>query len=297
MNRLISGIWVVVLLLGGGRVHGDEHSLVSDVCQDCIEPLIDDCCCVDGHELFANMEAVFLRYFRADGLRLAPATNANARVTFDFEASPRLTLGRRSCDGLGLRVRWWNYDHAAAPAIANEFLRVDMFTLDLELFDVIQPTCNSELEFSAGVRYVDFEEYLQNGQLLKIATNALGGTVGAEFRRTTSAGGWFYARGRGGVLLGDRTVDDTDAGTLAALYQLNDTVPSFLDLGFGYQLEHCLPSGKLLRFRAGGELQKWFDLTEGIAINLNTSATRFETFAGPGAVGFGGFGIGVELCH
>ena len=56
---------------------------------------------------FGMAEVTFFRYGRADGARMG-STDPGEDAPFDFEASPRLTLGYMGDDGFGARLRYWD---------------------------------------------------------------------------------------------------------------------------------------------------------------------------------------------
>ncbi len=69
------------------------------------------CCCCDQSGWIFGAEATFFKYHRTDGVRYGGGNLDETQ--FDYNVSPRLTLGYVNCDGLGIRVRYWNYDQTA----------------------------------------------------------------------------------------------------------------------------------------------------------------------------------------
>src|SRR5688572_6570612 len=110
-------------------------------CGDC--GACDECCdsCSGTGGLVFVAEAAFFRYHRADGVRIGD-DEGDDDVEFDFEASPRITLGYAGSDGLGVRVRWWEYDEEAESFDGQGEMVVDTYTFDVELFDTVQLDCN-----------------------------------------------------------------------------------------------------------------------------------------------------------
>ena len=130
-------------------------------------PEYDDCACQDvcgiqtdclgsHHGVFFNGEATFFRYHRADGM-LVQGVPGDV-VEYGFQASPRLTIGYGAADGLGVRARWWQYDHEERSSGGNDF-SVDTYNIDFEVFQEICLNYCTTLELFAGIRYNEFEEF------------------------------------------------------------------------------------------------------------------------------------------
>src|SRR5205085_11483622 len=83
----------------------------------------DSCCHSTG--IWASAELMWFKYHRADGARVSnETTNAAAvpgddDVTFDFEATPRFTVGYVRDDGLGVRARYWDFRHTQANGVGT----------------------------------------------------------------------------------------------------------------------------------------------------------------------------------
>lgn len=105
---------------------------------------------------------------------------------YDLELTPRVFLGWRHCDGVGLRATWWHFDNDAAPAVGSpvdtgfgrishpEFEDVDISTGDFE--DLFTGTshlnaysidleatmetefCGWDLGVAGGIRYAFAEQ-------------------------------------------------------------------------------------------------------------------------------------------
>ena len=77
-------------------------------------------CCSNRGTFFGEFESTFFRYHRANGVLIGmPGATAETQVEFDFEHAPRITLGYISAGGLGVRARWWHYDHRESAMDAN----------------------------------------------------------------------------------------------------------------------------------------------------------------------------------
>lgn len=238
------------------------------------------CCCQSGSLVF-DLEGTFFRYHRADGVQ-----DAANQIEFGFELSPRITLGYQTGDGLGVRLRYWDYDHNARSG--NDVITVDTFTLDAEWFRKLQLACDTTLEFSSGIRYLDFSETLLFNTA---ATNedtsfsAPGLLAGLQVNQRV-LGGEIYARARGSLLMSDKR---RSAGAASVLDF--DTTHAITELSTGYQVSYCLASGAILDLRAGVEMQNWTNLS----VSNNTSLLSVDDI--PTDVGFGGFVIGAGLTY
>ena len=78
--------------------------------------------CGRGGGFSAGAELAFLKPYNGDGMgivsvfALAGTANVGA-VDTDFDAAPRVWLAYQNCDGLGVRVRYWQFDQVyTAPA-------------------------------------------------------------------------------------------------------------------------------------------------------------------------------------
>lgn len=274
-------------------------------CGSCCES-----CCTGS--LFANVEATFFRYHRADGVRTGDAVNPNFITEFGFELAPRVTVGYVGCDGLGVSLRWWDYNHNNPAAnAANQGVGVDTYTIDFEVFENIQLSCATSMQVSFGIRYNDFEETIVDTDTLRNIITAWGGIGAVEFRRQLGAGllsgcndccggnnGAVYGRLRGGILMSDRQVNDLTSATFPRVYDMHDVVVGVAEIAFGYEVSQCLSTGQVLTLRAGVEWQMWLDYVEGLDVVLPAAAAAQQAsnaFEGPTSIGFGGFVVGAGL--
>ena len=100
------------------------------------DPCCGNCCdvncgnavgCCGKPAIYAGFESVIVmpRFDRNVAFStLTEDNNLNRSISetefdYDFEFSPRVFFGWRHQDNVGLRVTWWQYDHAAATASAN----------------------------------------------------------------------------------------------------------------------------------------------------------------------------------
>jgi hypothetical protein len=259
----------------------------------CFEP----CCHPSG--LWASAELMFFRYHRADGTR--EGVLANEFNEFDFETTPRITVGWVNCDGLGVRARYWEFDHNAPVAGPDPLvidrepasLCVDTYTLDFEVFDTFCLNRNWDLELAAGIRYNEFLEVMSDDEgdnVIEDRLNSFSGfgiVVSAEVRRLVGCNGAVFARARASILMDDKDIFN-DSGTQQV--RLRDVTVGTTELAFGYDYVVPMCDGAYAFLRLQAEWQNWYNYSSGFEDTANT-----EDFAGPADVGFGGFGVGIGI--
>jgi len=246
----------------------------------------DDGCDTDcGRSFVADFEATFFRYHRSGGVQVGD--DADELTEFDYELAPRITLGVVNDEGLGGRIRWWDYNEdATAPA--GGFVSVDTYTLDFEVFQNVHLCNNASVEFSGGVRYVDFVEIMDDdSDIVFNAFEGLGGVVGAKVRLESSFG-TLYGGARFALIGDDKVFDDVDPGIDTHL----DVITSMTEIGTGVEFNRCLSSGATLTGRAGFEWQIWENFVEGKDVGNDQFG---DFFGGGGDAGFVGFVLGLAL--
>lgn len=237
-------------------------------------------------------ESLFLKYSRADGIRVGTA--AGEQGSSDFEATGRFTAGLVLGDGVGLRTRWWEYDHVT-PALegGSSQLGVDTYNVDIELFDTVNWGRNWSAELSAGLRYNHFVEEMRDGpetppncdRLNRF--NGWGGIAAIEVRRQMWDIGNIFVRTRGGYLYGDRTIANNESGNPPVFINSNTAV---LELAIGADYKREMSNGTILVARAFYEWQNWLDYSSSFE-----DPQEDEDFGGSSNVGFNGFGFSVGL--
>ncbi len=274
-------------------------------CTGCTQPSA-----VTTPKLHADAEFLFMRYYRADGVRTGyvnAGTGAPEDIDFDHDLAPRFTLAYGGSGELGARVRYWQFDQTAGPVNGGSTsqLDVDTYSLDFELFERRRLAPQWTVEFSGGLRYTDFSEVMLDNSL-PIGTNTIsnqvdgwGGLVGAELTRSLSSRGNLYARTRLAILQDDHSVSyGVPSGTVPPFQQrqanLIDSTHTMLELGLGYEFRTQTRRGSILFARAGYEWQHWSNFSTSFTPAASNVALT-PTLAGPSDVGFGGFALGVGL--
>jgi hypothetical protein len=252
----------------------------------CFEP----CCHSSG--LWASAEWLFLRYHRADGVRVG--VDANEGVEFDFESTLRLTVGAVRDDGLGLRLRWWEFDHTeAAFEGGGSAMRVNTDTYDVEVFDTFCLNRNWDLEIAGGVRFLEFEETMQDipgdAETRFNYFTGFGVLTSAELRRVIGQNGNLWLRARSAILMDDKDIFNTSGAQQELLL---DVTVGITELAFGYDFVTPLQNGAYAFAGVQAEWQNWYNFSSGFEDTANN-----EDFAGPADVGFGGYGLRVGVAR
>jgi hypothetical protein len=245
---------------------------VDDVADDCGKGCCDVCC--DQSSFIFGAEVTFFKFHEANGVNDADFNDAS----FDRDANLRLTAGYVGCDGLGARVRYWEYDESAL-SVANNPIFVDTYTLDFEVFQQIELGSCTCVEVFGGLRYNEFDFFRDDGAIAddQHAFDGLGGIIGLEVHRDLCNGLGLYARLRE-VIMAD------DANFFGAGGEENDTIRPVTEIALGVSYTSCNWS-----LRAGYEWQVWGNYVESAgATNLDFEATD---------IGFAGFVVGAQYAY
>jgi len=267
---------------GGGAV---GCSSCGDSCCDLGCGGCDPCCRPAG--VIGGAEIAFLKFHESLGTRGADGTDLDP----GYDPAYRLWAGYQGSDGLGWRVRYWEFDHttSAAGAIAGttDALGVDTYVLDLEFIDSMNLGCNWDASWFGGFRYVEFDQ-------LRVATEnttglvvnghefdnaAYGLTLGGELRRCIGYGLAGFVNARGSVLFGDQSEYDE----LGLIDEELNNIYYMWEAQAGVQWTRELEMGGYLFARAAAEVQYWD----------NFVGEPF--FDGGESVGFGGLSLSAGI--
>jgi hypothetical protein len=165
---------------------------------------------------------------------------------FNYEAGYRLWASWQRADGLGVRVRYFDYAQTAANGD-----NIDIDTLDFEVMDSIQLGCNWTLVVAGGIRLIDLDSNAaDNGTDI---FHGFGPVASAELYRTINCNTQLYAISRYSILIDD--------GTNAARGE-QDVCMSTLELQLGIQRTRELANGALGFGRVGWEAQQYDDASD-----------------------------------
>jgi hypothetical protein len=201
---------------------------------------------------------------------------SSGTAQMNFNPAYRLTLGRQNADGLGARIRYFEFDRGAT-GVGND-IGVEARYFDAELTQAVDFR-RSSLLFSGGLRYAQYE-----------AANNL----------ATPAPTSFGFDGFGLTFSGQATRDLTKSGSLrmvstarwsavygnskfgAANTHVNDNLVNIFEINIGPQYRRQLRRGAYLTLGGGFEAQYW--------------SNAFTTTTMPSAdVGFAGFGSQIAI--
>lgn len=241
----------------------DDTSVAADYGKGCC-----DVCCDQSSFLF-QAEATFFKFLDQNGVE---DFNGNDG-TFDYNASPRLTLGYVGCDGLGARLRYWEYDQSTR-SVANQVIAVDTYYIDLEMFQAIELGSCTSVELSGGIRYNEFD--MDRSGARRDSFNGFGGMLAIEARRDIGCNLTAYGRFRQ-VLLSD------DFFASGASQDENDAIRANQEISLGVMYTNCNWT-----INAGYEWQMWQNYTRGVALNIDEETDD---------VGFAGFVVGAGYSY
>ncbi len=198
----------------GSNTCGCDQDCGGGTC-GCFEP----CCHSSG--IWAAGELLFLRYHRADGVRVGVNANLGDEEEFDFDMTPRLTVGWVRSDGLGGRIRYWEFDHNSNNDGDADSLDLDTYHWDVETFDTFCLNRNWNLEIAAGARYNEFREAMIDPGNAEVRFNSFSGygvLTSAELRRCIGTSGSIFARARGAILMSDKDIFNTQGAQQSACW-------------------------------------------------------------------------------
>ena len=264
-------------------------------CFDCIKP---------WGGLVMGAEATFLKPHDNLGVGISGETadgTGFADVEFGYELAPRVWLGYMQVDGLGFRLRWWEFDHTAqGPASGPLFVpdgadacavNYDTYVIDAEFTDTRNVADKWYLQATGGFRYVNYSQnYIPTAggaRLLDIDGNPLGtnidfsgeGLTGSlTVRRMVRSWASLFLTGRASVVMGDATVyANGEMDGLHTQIRQTDVLRYMWEGQMGGEVHLSTVGGSRLFARGALEVQNW------------------DGFNSDAAVGFSGFTAGVGM--
>lgn len=161
----------------------------------------------DDSGLFGSIEVTFLKP-RISGVQPAFGSGTGRMLDAEHETALRYVLGYKGESGLGLRARYWSFDHVAdfvAP-YAPAHLGINVQSADTEIVST-QNSQGTRFEFAAGVRYGKLE-YFNDGVTFfgagGVTFEGVGPTIAIDIRREVADTGLtLFGNLRGAALVGD----------------------------------------------------------------------------------------------
>ena len=248
-----------------------------DPMQDAPADVVMECCCCDSGGWIFGAEATFFKFLDSNGVNDFGGFALANRGRFDYEVNPRLTLGYAGCDGLGMRVRYWQYDENTLSNNGN-VISVDTYTIDFEVFQCIDLGSCTSVEISGGIRYNEFDMF-REGVVLdgNDSFQGFGGIVAIEANRQLNCNWSAYGRFRQVILS-----DDFFANQIGNDSEF-DGIRDVTEVALGINYHGCRWT-----LNAGYEWHLWSNYTRGTSANLDIETSD---------VGFAGFVLGAELSY
>jgi hypothetical protein len=211
----------------------------------------------------AGAQLVFVRPYFEEGITDSPS--------YDFNPSYRLLLGYQTDSGLGIRGRYWSFDHSAEDFTdpvdgGTERHSLDVAVVDLEITQFVS-LGGFQFTAAGGVRYARFNtDHFDSVDLDPLNPEGFrssntyfegfGPSLALDMRRPLAVLGiTLIANGRGAMMFGDtRIVRSGD--TTEVLNTRDDLVCSF-EIQTGIECAWRLRKGRCLAVQALMEGQLW----------------------------------------
>lgn len=230
----------------------------------------------------AGTETIFLRPYASSGLTNQPG------VAMNFNPSQRYWLGYQSADGLGARIRYWEFDRGATgpiPGIGAIGLGIEYRNLDIEMTQAVDFK-RWNLLFAGGLRYqetatdITLTPLVGPAVALGVGFDGVGLTFATQATRDlNSSGSWRMTAGaRYSAVYGNGKISGAIGG-FGGTGAINDNLVNVVELNIGPQYRRRLSNGSYLTVGAGIEAQYY---NNGANIAL------------PPALAIGGVGLGYD---
>ena len=211
------------------------------------------CCC--SPTLYAGAEMPWLQV-QSSGFAIPAAPLATPN--FGQEPSWRIWAGYESCEGLGFRATYWDFEDSAGISPTLGFgLGIDVYTADLELTQRAQ-FCGFDLLASGGVRIGGLEQSIfAPGFSLVRDFDGAGLTFGVGFERQVGCSPFdIYGKFRGSILFGDTDINVSPPPPGVTVATLNNQTMPIWEMQLGLEYNRKTSYGNLFA-RAGVEAQVW----------------------------------------
>jgi hypothetical protein len=281
--------------LEAGQHHGGGAGGCSSCGDSCCDIGCGSCCdpCCRPGGVIGGAEISFLKFHESLGTGgPGSGTALHTDIDPDYDTAYRLWAGYQGSDGLGWRVRYWEYDHsysaanAALPGLLTDSFGVDTYVLDLEFIDSMNLGCNWDASWFGGFRYLEFEHIRTRSTLLGVTTAyeefdtaAWGLTFGGELRRCIGNGLAGFVNARSSVLYGD----ESEYGLGGLVDDELNNIYFMYEAQAGVQWTRELEQGGYLFARAATEVQYWDNFVGEVGVD------------GGEAVGFGGLSFSAGI--
>ena len=142
--------------------------------------------------------------FSAELLILRPFQSDQGSASTGTQAAPRIALGYTRSDGLGIRLRWFEYSDVY-PEPGGDLAEIDFTYLDFEITDRFDLSQWDGI-LSAGIRVAEFDEVHD----LDVEANfdGAGLLLGVEMNRQITCNWSLFLLGRESLVYGSEYDDD-----------------------------------------------------------------------------------------
>jgi hypothetical protein len=233
--------------------------------------------------LFGTIEVTFLRPHLAGSPSFFASAGAATRfIDSDYQTNVRYQLGYKSDSGVGIRGRYWSYDHdfSYVPPWTPGQYGIALSATDLEL-TLDQRLRHFDLEVSAGVRYGNL--VYSNGTptlfgligVGRLTIEGIGPTASIGARRALGNSGFsVFGSLRGSVLVGDLRNGSVLWNMPSG--KIEDEIMTVAENQMGVAYTRTLSNNMVFELRTGWETQYWMNSTleddfYGIGSNLGLS--------------------------
>ena len=226
--------------------------------------------------LFGDIEITFLQP-HISGSQAAFGLGAVGRlIDGDYQTGMRYILGYRNDSGVGVRGRFWQYDHSFVylPPFEPAVFGIRMDVADTEI-TLDQRLRHWDMQVSGGIRYGRLEYSNETPTLFGVGTatfEGVGPTFSLNGRRAISNTGFsFFGNVRGSVLVGD--IRNSALLPFMPAVRLEDEIMTVAENQLGVAWTHDVNQFVQLDIKTAWETQYWMnsslsDDVYGIGSNL-----------------------------
>lgn len=269
-----------------------DVQLVNHQCTDgCASGCTDSCntCCSSRHvgrDFWVCKERCGGWVGGIDFLFLKPyasgATTATGSAQLNFEPAYRMYVGRQNADGLGARIRYFEFDRGDSGP-AGDGLGVEFRALDIEATQAVDFR-RWNLMFAGGLRYAETNLQLSLPGVLSVGGgfDGVGLTFAGQATRDLNKSGSLRltSGARWSTLYGNSKGNFQILALPNTVIPVRDDLVNVLEINIGPQYRRQLRNGGYLTLGAGLEGQYWGNAIDIIPIPLIGVGSSDVGFAG-----------------
>jgi hypothetical protein len=232
--------------------------------------------------IIAGTETVFLKPFASGGLFGA---TGDGGAQMNYNPSQRYWIGYQSADGLGARIRYWEFDRGATGG-GGTALGVEFRNLDVEMTQAVDFK-RWNLLFSGGLRYQETgaNASVAGVNVINTGFDGTGVTFSGQATRDLNPSGSLRMTmgSRWSAVYGNSKGTGLVGGVQTPFINRDDLV-NVLEINIGPQYRRRLNNGAYLTLGAGVEAQYY---TNGLYAGAGVVPTVYDANQTAGFVGFG----------